>query len=107
MNINNFGAEPTKNVFYDYDYRAHNHTFTADAAAGDIVELADGTIGISVHDVIVKNDPNGAVAYRGTVDMRRIEDSQKPTAAQVAKASGVIKWRNEDGTYFAGAVKGE
>lgn len=104
MNIKKTAAQDVNTVFYNHDYAANSHTFTANAKAGDIVELDDGSIGICVHEIDVEVNPNGAVAYRGIVDERRIADDQKPTAAQVEKAGGAIKWRKSDGTYDGGTV---
>lgn len=84
-------------VKYDH-YVCIPHTFGSDAKAGDIVE----NLGVVWQPVDYENDPNGAVMIHGFVDITKIEESQKPTSAQVT-ALPMIKWVNADGTIFAGS----
>lgn len=81
-------------IFANDDWAAVPHKFTADAKAGDIVEKK----GVVVYDVTVAENPNGAVAYRGVIDVRKLETSQIPTSAQIT-AFPMIKWLDTDGTF--------
>lgn len=89
---------PQKEILANDMWAGIPHKFTADAKAGDVV---DG-IGVCLYDVRVSDNPNGTVVYFGAIDMRKIQDSQKPTSAQVT-ALPLIKWLNADNTFFTGA----
>ena len=73
----------------------------ADMKAGDIVTGK----GVNLYDIRAADNPNGTYIYRGCIDMRKLEESQKPTAAQVAAFPQII-WLNEDNTHFAGTSAG-
>ena len=87
----------TPEILANDDWAGMPHKFSADAKAGDIVE----GIGVCLYDVTVADNPNGTVVYRGVIDMRKIQESQKPTTTQVA-AFPLIIWLNADNTHFAG-----
>lgn len=90
-----------KTILANDDWAGVPHKFSADAKAGDIV---DG-VGVCLYDVTAANNPNGTVVYRGVIDVRKIEESQKPTTTQVS-ALPLIKWLNADGTFFSGTGSG-
>lgn len=97
MKFNSATAGPGKEILANDDWAAVPHKFAADAKAGDIVEGK----GVCLYDVVVSDNPNGAVVYRGVIDERKLEENQKPTQAQVAALS-LIKWLKPDGTFDAG-----
>lgn len=53
------------------DFKAINHTFTADTKSGALVEITDGTgakfKGINLYDVTIADNPNGAVVVEGII----------------------------------------
>lgn len=57
-------------------FEAINHTFSADAKSGALVEITDGIgnkhKGICLYDVIVDEDPNGAVVVAGIVNTSKL-----------------------------------
>ena len=65
-------------------YRAINHVFTADTKSGTPVEITDGLgnkhVGISLNDIVIAENPNGAVVVDGIVD------ASKLTAAKTSSA---------------------
>lgn len=52
-------------------YECIAHTFEADTKAGALVEITDGTgakfMGINLYDVVVADNPNGAVVVKGII----------------------------------------
>lgn len=60
------------------------HVFSADTKAGTPVEITDGLgnkhVGICLNDVVVADNPNGAVVYFGLVDATKL------TAAKTSSA---------------------
>lgn len=90
---------PQKTIVANDMHAEIAHVFATDAKAGDVV---DG-MGVCFYDVTAADNPNGAVMYFGTVDMRHIDTSQYPTAAQVS-ALPLVKWLNEDNTFFTGTT---
>ena len=73
------------------------HKFAADAKAGDIVEGK----GVCLFDVDAEANPNGTVVAHGFINVAKLDENQKPSAAQIA-ALPMIAWLNGDGTVFAG-----
>lgn len=88
---------PRPEILANDDWFGMPHKFTADARGGDVVP----GMGVCLYDVTVADNPNGTVVYRGCIDMRKLAEDQKPTAAQVS-ALPLILWLNEDNTHFAG-----
>lgn len=86
-----------KETLANNDWAGMPHKFTANAKAGDVV---DG-LGVCLYDVDVEKNPNGTVVYRGVIDMRKLESSQYPSSAQMAKLPQLI-WLKEDNTHHAG-----
>ena len=64
------------------DFDAINHTFAADTKSGELVEITDGIgethKGICLYDVVVDDNPNGAVVVRGIVVASKLPN--KPTS---------------------------
>lgn len=73
------------------------HKFEADAKAGDIVEGK----GVCLYDVDADANPNGTVVVHGFINVAKLSKDQKPSSAQIA-ALPMIRWLNEDGTFYAG-----
>lgn len=90
-----FGNTPE--ILANNDWAGMPFTATADMKAGDIVEGK----GVNLYNITVADNPNGTYIYRGTIDVRKLEEGQKPTTAQVAAFPQII-WLNEDNTHFAG-----
>lgn len=90
-----FGNRPE--ILANDDWAGMPFKASADMKAGDIV---DGK-GVCLYDINVADNPNGTYIYRGCIDMRKLADNQKPTAAQVAAFPQII-WLNSDNTHFAG-----
>lgn len=91
-----FGTRPE--ILANNDWAGMPFTATADMKAGDIVEGK----GVCLYDIAKDDNPNGTYIYRGTIDMRKLEGSQKPTSAQVSAFPQII-WLNEDNTHYTGA----
>lgn len=90
-----FGGGPT--ILANDDWAGVPHKFESNAKAGDIVEGK----GVCLYDVIVNENPNSTVIYRGVIDEKKLTEDQKPTTAQVT-AFPQIKWLKDDGTFDAG-----
>ena len=64
-------------------FKAINHMFDADIKSGELVEITDGTgakhKGICLYDVVIDDNPNGAVVVEGIVMTDKLPT--KPTAA--------------------------
>lgn len=63
-------------------FKAINHTFTADTKSGELVEITDGIgethKGICLYDVVINENPNGAVVVEGIVKADKLPS--KPTS---------------------------
>lgn len=94
-----YGTRPE--ILANDDWAGMPFTATADMKAGDIVTGK----GVCLYDIVKDDNPNGTYIYRGVIDMRKIADSQKPTAAQVAAFPQII-WLNADNSKFAGTSSG-
>lgn len=59
------------------------HTFTADTKSGALVEITDGLgnkrKGICLYDVVVADNPNGAVVVMGIIQTNKLPT--KPTSS--------------------------
>lgn len=88
---------PRPEILANDDWAGMPFQAAADMKAGDIVTGK----GVNLYDITVADNPNGTYVYRDCIDMRKIAEDQKPTAAQVAAFPQII-WLNEDNTHFAG-----
>lgn len=79
-------------------YRAINHTFTADTKSGTPVEITDGLgnkhVGICLNDIVVADNPNGAVVVDGIVDASKL--AEKTSSAEYYPAIIFIENKEED-----------
>jgi hypothetical protein len=98
MKYNKTSAGGRPEILANDTYVAIPHKFSADAKGGDVVE----GVGVALYDVTKDDNPNGAVILFGFIDVSKLEESQKPTSAQVT-ALPMIKWLNADGTIYAGS----
>ncbi len=98
MNVStkSYGTRPE--ILANDDWAGMPFTAAADMKAGDIV---DGK-GVCLYDITASKNPNGTYIYRGCIDMRKLEDSQKPTSAQVSAFPQII-WLNADNSHYTGA----
>lgn len=66
------------------DHLDLQHVFTADTKAGTPVEITDGLgnkhVGICLNDVVVADNPNGAVVYFGLVDATKLTEEKNSSA---------------------------
>lgn len=62
--------------FASADHKEIPYTFAADTKSGELVEVTDALgrkyTGICLYDVVVANNPNGAVSYWGTVQTDKL-----------------------------------
>lgn len=98
MKYNKTSAGGRPEILANDTYVAIPHKFTSDAKGGDIVE----GVGVVLSDVAKDDNPNGSVILFGFIDVSKLEESQKPTQAQVT-ALPMIKWLNADGTIYPGS----
>ncbi len=65
-------------------FLAINHVFTADTKSGTPVEITDGLgnkhVGISLDDVVIADNPNGAVVVNGIVDHSKLAEEKTSSA---------------------------
>lgn len=97
MKFTSTAAAGTPEILANNDWAGVPHKFTADAKAGDIVAGK----GVCLYDVAVDDNPNGTVVYRGVINVAKLDEGQKPSASQIS-ALPLIKWLNEDGTFYTG-----
>lgn len=69
--------------FLSADHKEFAHTFTADTKSGELVEITDGIgrtfKGICLYDVVVDENPNGAVTYFGLINTEKLPN--KPSSS--------------------------
>lgn len=88
---------PRPEILANDDWAGMPFKATADMRAGDVVPGK----GVNLYDITVDDNPNGTYVYRGCIDIRKLDENQKPTAAQVSAFPQII-WLNEDNTHYAG-----
>lgn len=98
MKFNSTTIAGKAEILANDDWAGVPHKFEADAKAGDIVEGK----GVCLFDVAADDNPNGTVVYRGVINVAKLATGQLPTADQIA-AFPMLKWLNEDGTFYTGA----
>lgn len=89
---------PRPEILANDDWAGMPFKATADMKAGDVV----ANKGVNLYDIQVDENPNGTYIYRGCIDMRKLENGQKPTSAQVTAFPQII-WLNEDNTHYTGS----
>lgn len=90
--------KPSAQILANDDWAGMPFKATADMKAGDIVTGK----GVNLYDIKVADNPNGTYVYRGCIDMRKLENGQKPTSAQVTAFPQII-WLNEDNSHYTGS----